>query len=334
VRVLVVGGTGFIGPPVVRCLHDGGHEVTVFHRGQAEPDLPAGVHHVHGERADLARFRGEFARIGPDVALFQSCYEQRDAEAARDAVTGLVGRIVAVSSRDVYRAHDVLRGRAGGIEPNPIPEDAPLRDSLYPYGDDYEKILVERVVLGDRSTPGTVLRLPAVYGPGDAQHRLFAYLKQMDDARPAILLEEAVASWRSSRVFVENAAAAVASAVVDERAAGRVYNVGEEPALSEAGWVREIGRVAGWGGDVVAVPRDLAPAHVVPDTNPAQGMVLDTARIRAELGYAERASRGDALRRTVAWEREHPPARRPSEQEWAERYRAEDVTLARLATRP
>jgi nucleoside-diphosphate-sugar epimerase len=121
--------------------------------------------------------------------------------------------------------------------------------------------------------------------------------------------------------------------VVDEQSAGRVYNVGEEPALSEAEWVRDIGRVVGWRGDVVAVPRDEAPAHVVPDINPAQGVALDTGRIRAELGYAERVARDDALRRTVAWERGHPPPRPRSDREWEERYRAEDEVLARLASR-
>jgi nucleoside-diphosphate-sugar epimerase len=48
--------------------------------------------------------------------------------------------------------------------------------------------------MGTAGLPGTVLRLPTVYGPGDYQHRLFEYLKRMDDGRPAILLGEGVAS--------------------------------------------------------------------------------------------------------------------------------------------
>lgn len=42
-RVLVLGGTNFIGPPVVRRLVDLGHEVAVFHRGQTQAELPGGV---------------------------------------------------------------------------------------------------------------------------------------------------------------------------------------------------------------------------------------------------------------------------------------------------
>lgn len=73
--------------------------------------------------------------------------------------------------------------------------------------DAYDKILVERAVMGDADPVGTILRLPMVYGPGDPQHRLFQYLKRMDDRRPAILMDEGAAGWRWSRGYVENVAA-------------------------------------------------------------------------------------------------------------------------------
>jgi nucleoside-diphosphate-sugar epimerase len=49
-RVLVVGGTVFIGPSVVRQLAHAGHSVAVFHRGEHEIDLPADVRHIHADR--------------------------------------------------------------------------------------------------------------------------------------------------------------------------------------------------------------------------------------------------------------------------------------------
>ncbi|NIM98090.1 MAG: NAD-dependent dehydratase, partial [candidate division Zixibacteria bacterium] len=87
--------------------------------------------------------------------------------------------------------------------------------------------------------------------PGDSQHRLFQYLKRMDDNRPAILLEQGMANWRWTKGYVENVAAAIVPAVVEERATGRIYNVGEQDALSEEEWVRAIGAAAGWKGKVV-----------------------------------------------------------------------------------
>jgi nucleoside-diphosphate-sugar epimerase len=249
-------------------------------------------------------------------------------------------RVVAISSGDVYRAYGrLLRTEPGPLEPVPLSEDAPLRERLYPYrgetarepddpmrwADDYEKILVERVVMSDPELPGTVLRLPMVYGPEDGQHRLFGYLKRMDDGRPAILLGERLSRWRWTRGYVENIAAAVALAVSDQRAAGRVYNVGEAEALTELEWVRRVGAVAGWKGEVIVVPEDRLPGHLKMGLDTDQHLVISTSRIREELGYEEPVAREEALRRTVAWERDNPPEEiDPSLFD----YEAEDAVLA------
>jgi len=106
---------------------------------------------------------------------------------------------------------------------------------------------------------------------------------------------------------VEDLAEAVVSAVLDDRAAGRVYNVSEPDALSEAEWVRAIGRVVGWPGEVVTVPGDRLPPRLRLPGIFAHHIVYDTTRIRSELGYAEHLPRAEAIRRTVDWERSHPP---------------------------
>jgi nucleoside-diphosphate-sugar epimerase len=54
-RVLILGGTRFIGPPVVRCLVEQGHSVTVFHRGLSTAQLPLGVQSILGDRNNLDR---------------------------------------------------------------------------------------------------------------------------------------------------------------------------------------------------------------------------------------------------------------------------------------
>jgi hypothetical protein len=180
--------------------------------------------------------------------------------------------------------------------------------------------------MGTAGLPGTVVRLPAVYGPGDYQHRLFEYLKRMDDGRPAILLGEGMASWRWTHGYVEDIVLAVVLAVTDERAAGGVYKVGEPDPPSWAGWVSEIGD-AGWDGEVVAVPDDRLPEHLDWGLATRQHWVADTSRIRWELGFQEEISREEALRRTVRWERRTrrrtwtpPPWTTPSRMHASRRY--------------
>jgi nucleoside-diphosphate-sugar epimerase len=326
-RVLVLGGTGFLGPHLVNRLVASGHQVAVFHRGQTPAELPPGVERLLGDRRRLADHAGAFRGYAPDVVVDVIALTERDAHALVGTFRGLAGRAVVLSSGDVYRAYGVFaRLEPGPPEPVPLAEDAPLRRVLYIARaeardpDDplyyYEKILVEQAVLGETGLPGTVLRLPMVYGPGDRQHRPAPYLRRMADGRRVIPLDEGLARWRCPRGYVEDVAAAVALAATEPGAAGKVYNVAEPAAFTEAEWVARIAQAAGWGGRVVTVPRGRLP---VPwDTG--QDLVMDSRRIRAELGYREAVAPEEALRRAVAWERDHLPA-------LAGDYAAEDAAL-------
>jgi nucleoside-diphosphate-sugar epimerase len=129
---------------------------------------------------------------------------------------------------------------------------------------------------------------------------------------------------------VEDQADAIVSALLDDRDTARIFNVGEADALTEADWVGAIGQAAGWRGEVVAVPGDLLPDRLRKPLNYQQHLVYDTSRIREELGYREGLSREEALRRTVDWERSHPPDRiDPLDFDYA----AEGATLAIVGAR-
>jgi nucleoside-diphosphate-sugar epimerase len=318
---------------VVRRLAGTGHEVVVFHRGLTEASFPKGVGRITGDRKDLGSFAGELRRFAPEVVLDMIPMNEDEARNLVGVFEGVSRRVVAVSSQDVYRAYDRVTGRdPGPLDRIPLTEEAPLRERFYPYEregvKDYEKILVERVIMQTPALPGTVLRLPAVYGPRDYQHRLFEYVRRMDDGRPAILLGEGMASWRWTHGYVEDVASAIVLAVTCERAAGRVYNVGEANPLSWAEWVREIGRAAGWDGEVVAVPGERLPEHLDWRLDTEQHWVTDTTRIRQELGYREEIPHEEALSRTVEWERAHPPRNaHPASFDYA----AEDAALAGMS---
>jgi len=336
-RVLIIGGTAFVGPHVVRSLVSGGHEVTVFHRGEHEPELPRAVRHVHDASAafPVLSFPSELISWKPDVVLHMVAMGERDAEALVHAFKGVARRLVVPSSGDVYSAYGVLIGtetRSGPSEP--LREDSPLRNNLYPYrkmakGPEdwiyhYDKILVERVVMSEPQLPATILRLPAVYGPGDNRHSIAAHLKRMDDQRPAILLDEKQAHWRWSHGYVENVAAAITLAITDDRAAGRIYNVGEESVPTTAQRVRMVADLAGWEGAIVALPRTSLPAHLRDSHHYVEDLAYDTSRMRNELGYKEIVSVDEGLHRTIDAIRRNPAAIDPAQFDYA----AEDAALA------
>lgn len=336
-KCLVLGGTGFIGSHVVRELVRRGHEVSVFHRGTKPADLPPEVMRIHGDRKRLADSALEFKRLRPDVVIDMVAYTEAEAAELVNVFRGVAGRLVVISSMDVYASYGRLkRLESGEADRRPSKEDAPLRQVLYPYraqakSEDelfynYEKILVERAGSSVPELPATILRLPAVYGPGDPYHRLFEYLKRMDDSRPVILLDERKAGWRWGRGYVENVGAAVALAATDAKSAGQTYNVGERVARTEAEWVRDIRWAAGWNGDVIALPQDGLPAHLRTPHDWRHDVVGDTEKIHQELGFDDPVPLDEAMRRTVAWERAGSPE--PVDHKLFD-YVAEDECVAR-----
>ncbi len=349
-NVLVIGGTGFIGPFVIRALTAQGHDVTVFHRGEAKTAMRSHecergtqecVRHIYGNRNELLAHRRDFERLAPDVVIDFILSDDRQAAARMETCRGLAGRVVAISSQDVYRAYGVLLGREPGPpQATPLTEQSEVRTQLHPYNvehlrmaqgafpwitEDYDKIPVERTVLGDSALPGTVLRLPMVHGPGDPVHRFFPILKRMEDRRPVILIEEGYARLHPPRGYVEEVAAATALATVSERSAGRIYNIASDQQFSELEWAQRIGNVAGWKGSVVAMPKERIPAHLILPLNTEQDWLVSSARIRQELGYSETVVLDVGIARTIEWERANPPAQvDPVQFDYA----AEDAALA------
>jgi len=192
----------------------------------------------------------------------------------------------------------------------------------------YDKVAVEEEVMKDPAIAATILRLPMIYGPGDRLHRLFPVIKRVADGRSSMLLPEDFAAWRGPRAYVENIAHAIALAATSERAAGKIYNVCEEPTLSELAWRGRIAQEMQWPGKFVTLPKARTPKQLWFPGNSDQHVVATSGRIRSELGYQEPVGLEESIRRTVAWEKENPPAMIDPQQF---DYAAEDAALANAA---
>jgi nucleoside-diphosphate-sugar epimerase len=344
-RILLIGGTGFIGSFLAPELQRLGAEVATLSRGTSPVPHADGLTRIVGDRKRLRDALPHIRAFAPDVVIDLVLSSGAQARDLMNVIRGIARRVVAVSSIDVYRACGVLHLlEEGPLEPVPLTEDSPLRTKLSTYppeqvaalqqvfawvDDDYDKIPVERAILGDASTAGTVLRLPMIYGPGDGLHRLWPLVKRMDDGRKAIPFDASVAAWRGPRGYVENVALAIALAAMSNDAAGRVFNVAEPTAYTELEWARRVADVVRWKGELIVLPAGEAPAHLVIPGNLEQHWVTDSSRIRAELGFAERVPVDEAIRRTVAWQRANPPERPLAVFDYA----AEDAAIERVASR-
>jgi len=198
--------------------------------------------------------------------------------------------------------------------------------------DEYEKIDVEHEAQSASELPTTILRLPMIYGPGDRdglKNRFFAYLKRMDDKRPAILLDSGTDRWRGPWGYIDHVAGAIATAVENDYRVCQTYNIADaaSPAIGE--WVRGLAQTVGWRGELVVADRECPPPNMSGPFNTAQDLVIDSSKIRRDLGCGDFVPQDERLARTSSWELAHPP-REIDPQMF--NYTAEDEILA--ACRP
>ena len=304
-RVLVLGGTRFIGRAIVEHLAQRGDEVTVVHRGNSEPpDLPE-VRHLHIARSDWLAHASELRATQPDAVIDCMALSRPDVQAALGALPDT--HLVVISSQDVYRAFASLQN---GIETDavPITEGAPARDDRYPYRDtiealrDYSKLDVEE----EYATRGAAaLRLPAVYGEHDGQRREDFILRRLRANRPKIPAGPGGLLW--TRAYVRDIARGTVLAALDPSTSGEIFNLGEESSWTVRQWAAKIIEAAGGGAELVAVPDESLPPDLqLTGSSIGQHVLVSSTKARSWFGYTD-TDPMVALRASVAWHLSNPP---------------------------
>ena len=304
-RVIVLGGTRFIGRASVEELAAKGHELLLVHRGELEPNDMPDAQHLHCDRVDLASHRQELARFRPDAALDCRALTRKDAEIALEAMPA-VERWVVISSIDVYRAFGALNDDRE-TDPVPLDEDSPVRSERYPYRGklpdrhDYDKLDVEDVYL---PRGATVLRLPMVYGERDYQVREEFILRRVRAGRERIPF--GAGCWLACRGYVGDVAGAVRLALETSNASG-VFNICEDRTYSMRLWAQMILDAADSRAKLVHVPDEALPEDLKVTGTVPQHIAASARKARERLGWTT-ADPFETLRATVRWHLAHPPA--------------------------
>ena len=321
-RVVVLGGTRFIGRAIVEELAAEGHDVLVVHRGELEPDDMPPVAHLHCARSELAARRHELAAFEPDAAIDCRALTRQDAQIALDALPGDL-RLVVISSLDVYRAFGALNDDRE-TDPVPLDEDSPVRAERYPYRgkmpglDDYDKLDVEDLYV---PRGGTSLRLPMVYGEHDYQLREEYLLRRVRAGRQKIPFGSGM--WLACRVYVRDMARGARLALEAPSTAGMALNLCEDRTFSMAMWSRMILEAAGSKAELVRVADDALPEDLKPTGTVTQHIAASAHRARTLLGWTT-SDPGETLRKTVRWHLDHPPT------DTATDFSSDDLALATI----
>ena len=304
---LVIGGTGPTGPPIVDGLIARGYDVTLFHTGRHElangPDVP----HIHGDPFDADGIRTALGDRTFDVVV--ATYGR--VRLLAEHLAGSCSHFVVVGGTPVYE------GYVNPAERFPTGMDLPVREATHPLvssEDDrssgYRTAPIRRTedavfALGERGAFGaTYLRYPTVYGPRNPHAWEWTVVRRVLDGRPWMILSDDGRGIHS-RAGAHNAAHAILCAVDHpDVAAGKAYNVADDDLVSIRQWAELVAEAAGGGLNFRSLPGELPSPGWGVIAFGYQGTpscVLDTSRLRSELGYRDVMPLREGLTETVEW---------------------------------
>jgi 2'-hydroxyisoflavone reductase len=180
VRLLILGGTVFLGRGLVDAAGRRGHEVTLFNRGRSAPELFPHVEQLRGDRD-----RGLDALSGRtwDVAIDTSGFVPRVVRESAQLLAGAVGHYTFVSSISVYGDF----GRGG------LTEAAALPELPEPGSEDVERYYAElkagceREVEAAFGARSLIVRPGLIVGPHDPTERFTYWVRRLADGGPILV---------------------------------------------------------------------------------------------------------------------------------------------------
>jgi nucleoside-diphosphate-sugar epimerase len=332
VRVLLIGGTGFLGRHTARALLAAGYDVTVMSRGNC-PALP-GAEALIADRRDAAALARVLEGHRFDFTVDFAAYEAADIEPLLLVPYAALGRYVMISSGQVYLVTQPeaapYREEDSDRPLKPEPPEGTHDHGNWVYG--MGKRRAEGALLSLRSSygvRGVILRIPVVIGESDPTLRLWAYIERMLDGGPLLLPD---GGHRPVRFIFANDLARVVKQLIENRPPREaVYNLAQPEMLPLRDVLTLIARAAGVTPRFVEASwAEIAEAGIDRWFSPFAGSwtsLIDPSRAGAEWGFLGTRME-EYLPGVVRWNLEH----RPSESHHGYANRAKETELAaRLA---
>ena len=300
-RVLVLGGSVFVGRRLVRALVDAGHEVSVLNRGRTATSWPAGVTQLVADRTDANSMRAALAGKHwdalYDVSGFVMAAGGSDFASLLDLVDGLVGNYVYVSSIMAYDQSLV------GVFP--WTEDLPANpEGTSSYGG--FKAVAERALLERHARTGlpvSVVRPAAIYGPNnnifDMETPMFLRLLR---GLPILVPHGGLVA--GSYGHVDDLCALMMSLPGCSAAHGEIFNATTD-GVTVTRYIETLAAVVGVDANVVYVPDSQLGTTTTAVFGhlfgAAHHAVLNTDKVRHILGFQPQFDLFKGHRHTYEW---------------------------------
>jgi len=249
-KILVIGGTLFIGRLLVEELVKGGHEVTILHR-KPKHDFGRRVENIMADRNDAAAMREALSTRRFDV-VFDNAYDwergttAEQVEATVRACSDRISRYIFMSSVAAYG--DGLNHK----------ESDPLAPDYHSVAYVRQKATTERMLFrmhAQRGLPVVTFRPPFVFGPRSNFYREPFFWDRLRAGRPIIIPGDGHRLMQFA--YVSDLVQALIRSMDEPRAVGEAFNIGDPKPVTQAELVEKLARAANLEATLVRVPRDI-----------------------------------------------------------------------------
>jgi len=240
-KVLVLGGTRFVGLRLVRLLAKEGHDITILNRGKTVAQLPPGIKRLYADRRDPDSVHSALQGQEFEVVFDITGYQVRNLQPVVELFEGRIRHYIFQSTCGVYVHGEVL----------PIREDSPRlppvtrATGLAAY--EVEKVQCEDYLLQvyrEKGFPVTILRCPPIYGPENwMDEREASYFVRLLQGRKILIPGDGTTFLHF--VHVDDVARAHISVVGVTKALGQAYNIAGPEAITINGYIDAIAEAMG-----------------------------------------------------------------------------------------
>ncbi len=236
-RVLIIGGTRFVGVYLTRELLRLGHEVTLFNRGNRP--APEGVHLIQGDRTDGAVLKQKLAGETFDAVFDNNGRELSDTQPLAEIFKGRIEHFVYLSSAGVYQTSDLMPH----LEGDPVDPKSRHRGK-------YET----EEFLKAQQLPFTSIRPTYIYGPQNYNELEAWFFDRILRDRPIPIPGNG--DYFTQLGHAQDLATSMARVLGRKQAIGQIYNISDFRAVTFNGMARLCAEAAGKAGSLQLVHYD------------------------------------------------------------------------------
>ncbi len=234
-RILMMGGTRFIGVYLTKILVDKGHEVVLFNRGN-KPAPVEGVKQIHGDRTDAAQLKEKLAEEEFNAIFDNNGRELSDTQPLAEIFKDRVRHFIYMSSAGVYLKSDQMPH----IEGDPV-------DPKSRHKGKYET----EAYLAEQGLPFTAIRPTYIYGPQNYNDLEAWFFDRIVRDRSIPIPGNGLHFTQLGHC--KDLAAAMAAVLGNEKAIGEIYNVSGDRYVTFDGLARACAAAAGKSPDSLQI---------------------------------------------------------------------------------